>query len=168
MDEDFLELAPALQGEEVVHDFETVGLTLRTHPIAPAPRPRPAPAAQGQRLGASEGRPGSALCRHRDLRQQPETAKAIFISLEDETGVVQVIVWKSLREQQRPEVLRSRLLAVHGKWQREGDTKNHRLSAGRHDAAIGPAGDRIARFPLRGTNPKPQRRHCLQVGWRLR
>ena len=59
------------------------------------------------------------------LRQQPETANGtIFISLEDETGVVQVIVWKSLRERQRPEVLRSRLLAVYGKWQREGDVKN--------------------------------------------
>ena len=48
----------------------------------------------------------------------------IFISLEDETGVVQVIVWKSLRLQQRPEILRSRLLAVYGVWQREGDLTN--------------------------------------------
>ena len=45
----------------------------------------------------------------------------IFISLEDEPGVVQVIVWKSLRERQRPEVLRSRLLLVQGVWQREGE-----------------------------------------------
>ena len=59
------------------------------------------------------------------LRQQPETANGtIFISLEDETGEVQVIVWKSLRERQRPEVLRSRLLAVYGVWQCEGDSKN--------------------------------------------
>ena len=46
------------------------------------------------------------------------------MSLEDETGEVQVIVWKSLREQQRPEVLRARLLAVYGTWQREGDMKS--------------------------------------------
>jgi error-prone DNA polymerase len=59
------------------------------------------------------------------LRQQPETANGtIFMSLEDETGEVQVIVWKSLREQQRQEVLRSRLLAVYGTWQREGDMKS--------------------------------------------
>ena len=55
----------------------------------------------------------------------------IFVSLEAETGNVQVTVWKSLREKQRPEVLRSRLAAVYGKWQREGDVKNlvaHRLA----------------------------------------
>jgi error-prone DNA polymerase len=64
------------------------------------------------------------------LRQQPATANGvIFVSLEDETGVVQVICWKSIREQQRRELLQSRLLAVHGKWQREGEVCN--LIAGR-------------------------------------
>jgi error-prone DNA polymerase len=64
------------------------------------------------------------------LRQQPETANGtVFISLEDETGVAQVICWKSLRDTLRKELLNSRLLAVHGKWQREGDVKN--LIAGR-------------------------------------
>ena len=59
------------------------------------------------------------------LRQQPETAKGtIFVSLEDETGVVQVIVWKSLREKQRQVLPGSRLLVVYGTWQREGDVKN--------------------------------------------
>ncbi len=49
------------------------------------------------------------------LTQQPDTANGtIFVSLEDETGVVQVIVWKSLREQQRKALLGSRLLAVYG------------------------------------------------------
>ena len=56
------------------------------------------------------------------LRQQPDTANGvIFMSLEDETVVVQVIVWKSLREKQRPEVLLSRLLSVYEAWQREGE-----------------------------------------------
>ncbi|KQP03537.1 DNA polymerase [Pseudorhodoferax sp. Leaf265] len=53
------------------------------------------------------------------------------MSLEDETGVVQVIVWRSLREKQREEVLRAELLAVQGRWQREGDVMNliaHRLA----------------------------------------
>jgi error-prone DNA polymerase len=72
--------------------------------------------------------PNGRLVRHAGivtLREQPETANGtIFISLEDETGEVQVIVWKSLREQQRPEVLRSRLLAVYGTWQRKGDMKS--------------------------------------------
>jgi error-prone DNA polymerase len=59
------------------------------------------------------------------LRQQPETAKGTtFISLEDETGVVQVICWKKVRELQRKALLGSRLLAVYGRWQREGEVRN--------------------------------------------
>lgn len=59
------------------------------------------------------------------IRQQPETAKGtVFVSLEDETGNVQVIIWSSLKEQQRPEVLRARLMGAYGKWQREGDVTN--------------------------------------------
>jgi len=77
--------------------------------------------------------PNGRLVRHCGIvtpRQQPETANGtIFISLEDETGVVQVIVWKSLRERQRPEVLRLRLLAVYGTWQHDGDAAS--LIAGR-------------------------------------
>lgn len=38
--------------------------------------------------------------------------------------MVQVICWKSLRDAQRKELLRSRMLVVHGKWQREGDVKS--------------------------------------------
>ena len=54
------------------------------------------------------------------MRQQPGTAKGVvFVTLEDETGSVNVIVWKSLRERQRPELLKSRLLAVYGVWQRD-------------------------------------------------
>lgn len=48
----------------------------------------------------------------------------MFILLEDETGNVQVIVWPHLKERHRAEVLRSKLLAVYGRWQREGDVKN--------------------------------------------
>ena len=51
------------------------------------------------------------------------------MSSEDETGVVQIFVWKSLREKQRQVLLGSRLLVVHGKRPREGDVKN--LIAGR-------------------------------------
>ena len=58
------------------------------------------------------------------VRRVMEFIDTVFISLEDETGVVQVICWKSLRDLQRRELLASRLLAVYGTWQREGDTKN--------------------------------------------
>ena len=131
VDEALLELPPALEGEEVVHDYATIGLTLRSHPLALL-RPRLAErklATAATLDGVGDGR----FVRYAGivtLRQQPETASGtIFMSLEDETGVVQVIVWRSLRERQRPEVLRAKLLEVHGTWQREGDVKN--LIAGR-------------------------------------
>lgn len=126
VDEDFLDLLPALEGEEVVHDYDTTGLTLRSHPLALL-----RPTLNKHRLAKAadlETVPDGRFVRYAGIvtvRQQPETAKGtIFVSLEDETGNVQVIVWKSLREKQRAEVLRSRLLAVYGKWQREGDVKN--------------------------------------------
>ena len=131
VDEDFLELPAAMEGEEVVHDYATVGLTLRSHPLALL-RPH---LDKLRLLKAAELRelPNGRMVRYAGivtLRQQPETANGvIFMSLEDETGVVQVIVWKSLREKQRPEVLRSRLLCVHGVWQREGEVMS--LIAGR-------------------------------------
>lgn len=133
VDEDFLELPEALEGEEVVHDYQTVGLTLRSHPmllLRPAlSKRRLAKASDLDRL------PNGRWVRYAGIvtvRQQPETAKGtVFISLEDETGNVQVIVWRSLKEQQRPEVLRARLLAVYGQWQRDGDVSNliaHKLA----------------------------------------
>lgn len=48
----------------------------------------------------------------------------MFISLEDETGVVQVICWKRLRDRLREPMLKSRLMAVYGEWQREGEVCN--------------------------------------------
>ena len=54
-------------------------------------------------------------------RQRPATASGvIFVTLEDETGYVNLIVWNSVSEQQRRELLGSRLLAVSGEVQREG------------------------------------------------
>ena len=45
-----------------------------------------------------------------------------FLTIEDETGCVNVIVWKSVHEQQREALLKSRLLAVDGVWQRDTDS----------------------------------------------
>jgi error-prone DNA polymerase len=123
VDEDFLELEPAREGEAVVHDYATVGLTLRSHPLALLRRHLKArrlrTAEELQRL------PNGRLVRYAGIvtvRQQPETSNGtIFIGLEDETGNIQVIVWRSLRDSQRAVVMRSRLLEVHGVWQREGD-----------------------------------------------
>jgi error-prone DNA polymerase len=58
------------------------------------------------------------------MRQQPETAKGvIFVTLEDETGTVNIIVRCNVRERQRTALLRSRLLVVAGQWQaKDGST----------------------------------------------
>jgi error-prone DNA polymerase len=124
--EEFLELPPAPEGEEIVFDYASTGLTLRRHPLAllrPMLRKRRLRSAQE----LSDLPDGSLVrcCGIVTLRQQPQTAKGvIFVSLEDETGVVQVIVWKSVRERQRAALLQSRLLAVQGRWQREGEVCN--------------------------------------------
>jgi error-prone DNA polymerase len=55
------------------------------------------------------------------VRQRPGTAKGVlFMTLEDETGNVNVIIWPALLEQQRREVLSAPLLGVYGVWQQEG------------------------------------------------
>ena len=55
-------------------------------------------------------------------RQRPATAGGVtFLNIEDETGMVNVIVWRDLAERQRKELLRSSLLTVYGTLEREGE-----------------------------------------------
>jgi error-prone DNA polymerase len=124
--EEYLELQEAPEGEEIVWDYASLGLTLRRHPLALL---RPKLERRGWQTAADlHDLPNGRLVRYCGiitLRQQPDTANGtVFVSLEDETGVVQVICWKSLRNRQRNELLRSRLLGVCGVWQREGEMRN--------------------------------------------
>ena len=116
-----LPLAPPSEGEDVVFDYAAIGLSLRRHPLELLRgrlHPRWLQASQLARL--ADGSRARA-CGLVTLRQQPETARGTtFVSLEDETGVVQVICWKSLRERQRQVLLHARLLAVAGRWQSDG------------------------------------------------
>ena len=60
------------------------------------------------------------------MRQQPETAKGtVFVTLEDESGSVNVIVWRRVREQYRQALLGSRLMAVAGQWQKSPEGVMH-------------------------------------------
>lgn len=126
VDEEILELPEAPEGEEIVWDYASTGLTLRRHPLALL-RPR---LAAKRFLSSRELRdlPNGRLvraCGMVTLRQQPETANGtIFVSLEDEGGAIQVIVWKRIRELQRKELLEARLMGVYGVWQREGEVRN--------------------------------------------
>ena len=114
-----LALPEAPEGEQILFDYAALGLTLRRHPLALL-RPRLARrgwAAADELKHLPNGRPAWA-CGIVTMRQQPETANGtIFVTLEDETGSVNVIVWRHVREAQRRPLLRSRLLAVAGQWQ---------------------------------------------------
>lgn len=119
-------LPVATTGEAVVWDYHATGLSLRAHPLAllrDTLQPR-------RCLSAAQLReqPNGRLVRTAGLvtlRQQPGTAKGVvFVSLEDETGVTQVIVWRRVRERFRQTLLEARLLAVSGVWQRNGPVAN--------------------------------------------
>jgi error-prone DNA polymerase len=115
-------LAAPSEGEETLADYRALGLTLNRHPLAllrdrlaefrvePAARLRTFP---NGRLARASG-----LVTH---RQRPETAKGtVFVTLEDETGAVNVIVWPKIAETQRKPLLAASLLTVYGQWQCEG------------------------------------------------
>ena len=102
----------------------------------PPPRPHAAPASAGAAARASlrerrlataaeiSAAPHGRLVRTAGIvigRQRPDTASGVvFVTLEDETGATNVIVWRDLGDRQRRELLGARLLGVYGKVEREG------------------------------------------------
>ena len=115
-------LAAPTEGDEIVGDYASLGLTLRRHPLAllrerlKKRRIHTAAEVQESRNGQLINAAGLVTC-----RQRPATASGvIFVTLEDETGYVNLIVWNDLAERQRKELLGSRLLSVRGEVQREG------------------------------------------------
>ncbi len=114
-------------GDAVLADYRSLGLSLKGHPLALL-RPALAPfKVQQAALLNAEYRPGqlaraSGLVTH---RQQPGTAKGVvFVTLEDETGTVNVIVWPAVAAAQRKPLLGASLLTVYGVWQREGEVRH--------------------------------------------
>lgn len=113
-------------GEEVVADYSSLGLSLQRHPVSLL-RPRlddmrfvTAAALAGYRNGQL-----ARACGIVTVRQRPGTAKGtIFVSIEDETGTINVVLWPRLIERQRREVLNAQLLGVYGKWQCERETRH--------------------------------------------
>ncbi len=111
------------EGEELIADYASLGFTLGRHPLALL-RER----LRAMRLScAAEIRamPHRRLARAGGIvigRQRPETASGVvFVTLEDETGHVNVVVWPGLLERQRREVLAARLMTVYGVIEREGE-----------------------------------------------
>ncbi|MFQ5994417.1 MAG: error-prone DNA polymerase [Acidiferrobacterales bacterium] len=111
------------ESEDIVADYKHLGFTLGRHPLALL-RARLTDlhmrtAAELRALSHGESVCAAGLV---ITRQRPGTATGVvFLTLEDETGHFNVVVWGSLVEKQRREVLRSRLLAVIGEVQRDGD-----------------------------------------------
>lgn len=117
------ELPLPTEGQDIVADYRRLGLTLRRHPLAllrsrlqrlrmkSAEEVRQVP--NGRRIHVG----GIVTC-----RQRPATASGvIFVTLEDETGNVNVVVWSKIVERQRRELLSSRLLGIVGEVQRVGE-----------------------------------------------
>ncbi|MGJ3232574.1 MAG: error-prone DNA polymerase [Oceanicaulis sp.] len=109
--------------EEVARDYSTLALSLKAHPLSFL---RAAISEAGYRTcaelltarnGARVGVAGLVL-----VRQRPGSAKGvIFATLEDETGIANVIIWPAMFARFRRTVIGAKLLAVTGKLQREGD-----------------------------------------------
>ena len=80
----------------------------------------------------------------------PGSAKGVmFITIEDETGIANLVVWPSVFEQQRRVILAARMLAVQGRIQREGEVV-HLIAQRLHDLSgmLASVGERDAAFPL--------------------
>jgi error-prone DNA polymerase len=151
LDEPDVAIRPMTAGGEVVEDYQHVGLTLRRHPVeflrADLAARRIVTCAEA--MAARDGRwleaAGLVL-----VRQRPGSAKGVmFITVEDETGVANIVVWPSLFERQRRVVLSAGMLAVRGKIQREGAVV-HLVAKHLKDLSddLASVGERDGGFPL--------------------
>lgn len=110
-------------GEQLLADYRALGLSLRAHPLgllrSRLQQQRILPAAQLNVL------PHGRLARACGLvigRQRPGSANGVlFVTLEDETGVVNVVIWSAVLERFRRAILGSHLLTIYGQLQREGE-----------------------------------------------
>ena len=116
-------LRVATEGEDIAADYNHLGLSLRRHPLALLRaflREKGMSTAQELRaLGDGEWVIAAGVV---ITKQRPGSAKGVtFVTLEDETGHVNVIVWRKLAERQRKTLLGARLMGVRGKLQRQGE-----------------------------------------------
>jgi error-prone DNA polymerase len=110
----------------VLADYRSQGLSLTHHPVGLLRQQLAA--FKVQPASVLYGYPNGRLARASGIvthRQRPETARGVvFVTLEDETGAVNVIVWPTVAEKQRRALLASTLLTVYGVWQREGEVRH--------------------------------------------
>ncbi|WP_224544352.1 error-prone DNA polymerase [Mesorhizobium sp. CA16] len=109
-------------GEHVVHDYRSLGLSLKEHPVAflrerldragVTPNARLPSVRDGRRVSVA----GLVL-----VRQRPGKGNAIFLTLEDEKSIANVIIWPRVFDRFRPVVMGARFIRVTGKLQHESD-----------------------------------------------
>jgi error-prone DNA polymerase len=144
-------LRPMSEGREVVEDYGHVGLTLRQHPVSflrddlLRQKMMPCSALETTRDGRYIWLAGLVL-----VRQRPGSAKGVmFITIEDESGIANLILWPSMFEQNRRIVMGARMLGLYGQVQREGDVV-HVIVKKLIDLSslLGSLGQRGEAFPL--------------------
>jgi error-prone DNA polymerase len=151
VDEPAVVLRPMTAGGEVVEDYGHVGLSLRNHPVAflrqDLRRRRIVSCAEA--MEARDGRwleaAGIVL-----VRQRPGSAKGVmFITLEDETGISNLVIWPQVFEKNRRTILSAGMVAVRGRVQREGEVV-HLVAYQLTDlsAELASVGERDVAFPL--------------------
>ncbi|BBC99560.1 error-prone DNA polymerase [Sphingobium sp. YG1] len=121
-DEPMVTLEPLSEGREVVEDYRTIQLSLRAHPLAFL---REDLRRRGVKSAAELDQVKDG--RHVEVagvilvRQKPGSAKGVlFITIEDETGIANGILWPDRFEAQRRTVLASAMVGLRGRLQREG------------------------------------------------
>jgi error-prone DNA polymerase len=129
------------EGADIVADYASIGLTLGRHPLALLRQQlRRRQLSDSSELHALPHGARAAVAGLVTCRQRPDTASGVvFVTLEDEHGSINVVVWRHLVERQRRELLGARLLGVEGTIERDGDVVH--LVAQRlvdHSALLGP------------------------------
>ena len=116
-----MRLPPMPLGEHVIHDYRTLTLSLKAHPVAfLRSRLRAERVARNCELETIRSGTRACISGLVLVRQRPGSAKGvIFMTIEDETGVANVIVWPKTFEHFRSVVLGARLVRVRGKVQSE-------------------------------------------------
>lgn len=115
--------------EHVVADYQTHRLSLKGHPMGIL-----RPLFRRERIlscAETERKPDATYARTAGVvlvRQRPGNGKAIFITIEDETGIVNIVLWASLFERYRREVMGARLLLIEGRVQRSPEGVTHLMA----------------------------------------
>ncbi len=158
-------LRPMVAGREVVEDYAHTGLSLRRHPVSflreDLSKRRIVSCAEAMRSRDRRWLEAAGIIL---VRQRPGSAKGVlFVTLEDETGIANLVVWQKVFEQYRRVILSSSMIAVKGRIQREGEVVHlvaHRIvdlsrdlaSVGRRDISV-PAQPSVNPHGLAGSGP---------------